>query len=114
MRAATMTTAINGFWKTRIWPVNPAVFNEHDFALLLTTDRVHEPTVLDPEPVANQGPMPVSVDIGLQVPNLTAEQYPEPVAVHCTGPASASFKSRPICYSKLYTQQGAITAIPFS
>lgn len=52
VRAATMTTAIDGFHMTGIWPVNPGIFNEHDFAPSLTTDRVYEPTVQDPDSVS--------------------------------------------------------------
>ena len=50
-----MTTAINGFRKTGIWPVNPDVFDDHDYAPSATTDRPdptspnkpHSPKVLD-------------------------------------------------------------------
>ncbi|KAJ4440802.1 hypothetical protein ANN_10648 [Periplaneta americana] len=39
VRAATMITAINGFRKSGIWPVNPYVFGEHDYAPSENTDR---------------------------------------------------------------------------
>ncbi|KAJ4440821.1 hypothetical protein ANN_10667 [Periplaneta americana] len=44
VRAATMITAINGFRKTGIWPVNPYVFGEHDYAPSETTDRPVPPS----------------------------------------------------------------------
>ena len=30
-RAATLETAVNGFRKTRVYPFNPNIFQEHDF-----------------------------------------------------------------------------------
>ena len=41
LRAATPTTAINGFRKCGICPLNPNVFEEADFAASLPTDRPH-------------------------------------------------------------------------
>lgn len=38
MRASTMTTAVNGFRKTGIWPVNMNVFEDADFLPSATTD----------------------------------------------------------------------------
>lgn len=47
IKAATMETAINGFRKTGIWPVNRGVFNDHDFAPSETTDRL-DPFAIPP------------------------------------------------------------------
>ncbi|CAH2094367.1 unnamed protein product [Euphydryas editha] len=38
VQAATMSTAVNGFRKCGIWPYNPNVFSETDFAPSLTTE----------------------------------------------------------------------------
>lgn len=38
IKAATMSTAINGFQKTGIYPFNPDVFNDNDFMAAETTD----------------------------------------------------------------------------
>lgn len=38
VQAATMSTAVNGFRKCGIWPYNPKVFSETDFAPSLTTE----------------------------------------------------------------------------
>lgn len=38
VQAATMSTAVNGFHKCGIWPYNPNVFSETDFAPSLTTE----------------------------------------------------------------------------
>ena len=38
MRAATVVTAVNGFAKTGIWPVDRDVFSEWDFAAAAPTD----------------------------------------------------------------------------
>lgn len=38
VQAATMSTAVNGFRKCGIWPYNPNVFSESDFAPSLTTE----------------------------------------------------------------------------
>lgn len=39
IKAATMSTAINGFRKTGIWPCNPNIFTDADFLAAETTDR---------------------------------------------------------------------------
>lgn len=43
LRAATMLTAINGFRKTGVWPVDMNVFSEADFLPSATTDLEIEP-----------------------------------------------------------------------
>ena len=42
VRAATMRTAVNGFRKTGIWPIDRNVFDEHGLAAAQTTDLVHQ------------------------------------------------------------------------
>lgn len=85
VRAATMTTAVNGFRKTGVWPLNPAVFVDHDFAPSETTDRKHEPTVVqdtqhvavqDPKPTADQG---MADPVFFQGSERIAAQVPDPV-----------------------------------
>ena len=47
IRSATMSTAVNGFRKTGIWPVDKNVFEESDFLPCSTTDIQPAPTVHD-------------------------------------------------------------------
>lgn len=49
IRAATMSTAVNGFRKTGIWPVDRNVFKESDFLPCSTTDIILAPTVEETE-----------------------------------------------------------------
>lgn len=37
LKATTILTAINALRKTRIWPINPNIFNDVDFVPLKTT-----------------------------------------------------------------------------
>lgn len=54
VKAATMSTAINGFKKTGIWPVNQGVFEDHDYAPSETTDRpLHPPDTAPAESAAS-------------------------------------------------------------
>ena len=43
VRAATIITAVNGFRKTGIWPIDRNVFDEHGFAVAQPTDLVRQP-----------------------------------------------------------------------
>lgn len=54
VRAATMTTAINGFSATGIWPCNPHIFSESDFLAASTTDRSVEPSGVSEETITEE------------------------------------------------------------
>lgn len=56
INAANMRTALRGFEKTGIWPVNPGVFKDEDFLPSATTDR---PIVIDDQTQAE--PIPVQI-----------------------------------------------------
>ena len=43
VRAATMRTAVNGFRKTGIWPIDRNVLDEHDFTVAQPTELVRQP-----------------------------------------------------------------------
>ena len=49
-RAATVRTAVNGFRKTGIWPIDRNVFDEHHFAAAQPTDLVSQPNTDAPPP----------------------------------------------------------------
>lgn len=89
IKAATMATAVNGFRKTGIWPLNPTVFGEHDFAPSETTNRELQSSVVEPpEPIrpTNQDTGPSNDDnegaqnlnSGDQCQTIVSEQYPIP------------------------------------
>lgn len=59
IKAATMTTAINGFQKTGICPFNPDVFNDSDFMAADTTNVQIENDYLSMAQVSSVPPMPV-------------------------------------------------------
>ena len=50
VRAATVRTAVNGFRKTGIWPIDRNVFDEHDFAAAQPTDLIRQPNTYAPPP----------------------------------------------------------------
>lgn len=55
-----METAINGFRKTGIWPINREVFKIHDFAPSETTNRPDPSTVLSDPPSRSPNNTPSS------------------------------------------------------
>ena len=50
VRAVAMRTAVNGFRKTGIWPIDRNVFDEHDFAATQPSDLVRQPNTDAPPP----------------------------------------------------------------
>ena len=45
-----MRTAVHGFRKTSVWPIDHNVFGEHDFAAAQPTDLVRQPNIDAPPP----------------------------------------------------------------
>ena len=64
VRAATMTTAVNGFRKTGIWPIDRNVFGPGDFAGAAPTDiELRHDVALQPQ-ATEVGPVTPVADVG--------------------------------------------------
>ncbi|XP_021190238.3 tigger transposable element-derived protein 6 [Helicoverpa armigera] len=79
VQAATMSTAVNGFRKCGIWPYNPNVFSETDFAPSLTT-----------EIQLNESQISTNREVFQDTSNITSVQTSDTVAVQ-TADNSATF-----------------------
>jgi hypothetical protein len=101
VRAATMSTAINGFRKTGIWPVNQETFSDQDYAPSETTDR---PLVENAGTPPNQTDSPRSA-AAPATPQQTAAVPDIPRS------ATASATPQPACVPDI-TRSSAATTMP--
>jgi hypothetical protein len=99
VRAATMTTAINGFQSTGIWPFNPNIFPDSAFSASATTDRPE--IITDPE-IEPQN---------LPFQNVPANNDAQPGCSHW-GPAVHEVQENDIIHNVPSNSQGNFTISP--
>lgn len=107
VKAATMSTAINGFCKTGVWPVNQGVFSDHDYAPSETTDRPLAVTDNEPSIPGATNTHQLSAAFNSLQP-AAASYLPQPAAVSSSlQPAAESNMTPPAVASNILQADAA-------